>query len=487
MFKKYKIKEELNKIMDHFKNKDIDGLNEMQNSDPSVLISNTIFIAKTIIRISPVVNKIIKDTFSVITRISSFNIRLAYYSNELKQTSEVLKQSSENLSAAMEETSASIEQVSKAMAENTASVDMIASNTDKVSKNFQINDEILSKINFVNGDISTNSKVMEENMNSLSSIIESIQEIVSGIGKTASDTNLLALNASIEAARAGENGKGFAVVANEIKKLSKNTKQQLDFIQNFMAKIEEASTKSNDSIKNTLNSIENMNKYAKEMEEYFKESKASVKGVFEGIEAISSNMEELNAVSEEISASTAEISKDAEKLTYISENIYKSAGEIQEVGFEFGKIENDISNLSKLTSKLNKEEYFRISNKDLINIMDKVIIAHKNWVRTLEEMTENMIVKPIQLNSHQCNLGHFYYSVEPVNEEVLNVWNEIENVHDKLHNMGHVVIKDIEQNNKEAALQHYREAKEISKVVIEKFNKIISIAERLEKENTSIF
>ncbi|MGF1626403.1 MAG: ammonium transporter [Alphaproteobacteria bacterium] len=55
---------------------------------------------------------------------------------------------------------------------------------------------------------------------SLTSAIGSIAEVLGLIDGIAGQTNLLALNATIEAARAGEAGKGFKVVAGEVKSLS---------------------------------------------------------------------------------------------------------------------------------------------------------------------------------------------------------------------------------------------------------------------------
>jgi methyl-accepting chemotaxis protein len=64
-----------------------------------------------------------------------------------------------------------------------------------------------------------------ENILALSEQTQQIGEIIASVNDIATQSNMLALNASVEAARAGEHGKGFAVVAAEVRNLAEQSRQ----------------------------------------------------------------------------------------------------------------------------------------------------------------------------------------------------------------------------------------------------------------------
>lgn len=92
--------------------------------------------------------------------------------------------------------------------------------------------EQINKLDEIVKESAANIKQLE----SLSKMIESFTQVISGI---ANKTNILSLNASIEAARAGDQGRGFSVVASEVRNLAERTAKSSKEIADTIVKVQE--------------------------------------------------------------------------------------------------------------------------------------------------------------------------------------------------------------------------------------------------------
>jgi methyl-accepting chemotaxis protein len=185
-------------------------------------------------------------------------------------------------------------------------------------------------------------KGLDEKTKNISSVVEVIQNI-------ASQTHILALNASIEAARAGEHGRGFTVVALQVRKLSEQVVASVAHIKAIIEDVLAESDNALQSLQAGYSLIADGKTLVDTTGETFVRLQEEIQHIGSEIAAMSSSLDEVmdqtetihlflgtvTSVAQQTAASVAEVSANAKSFNRSMEDMRHSAAFLDE---EAGKL-----------------------------------------------------------------------------------------------------------------------------------------------------
>lgn len=224
----------------------------------------------------------------------------------------------------------------------------IVENVDEAESKLQSGQQAMDQLIHQVSISETASNQVVKEMEELSQDAAKMQDIMALISNVASQTGLLALNASIEAARAGEAGRGFAVVASEISNLAGQTSTATGDINTLIENITRSLNEVTEAVGGLLKSNEMQNGYVNDVAADFEKIHTNTQDIFQQVNRL---QKMVGAVEESNRAIIGSI----ENVSAVTQEVTAGANETLEISTRNMESVEDIANIMEALN-LNAEE-----------------------------------------------------------------------------------------------------------------------------------
>ncbi|MBR4514962.1 MAG: hypothetical protein IKO61_08775 [Lachnospiraceae bacterium] len=199
-------------------------------------------------------------------------------------------------------------------------------------------DNLTDQVDTAGKDVATAIHTFKDKASQMNNITEMIQSV-------ASQTSLLALNASIEAARAGEAGRGFSVVATEISNLSGQTTDATNDINRLIQDI-------TSQIDTMVATIEHLIKVGEDESRCAEETAKSFGVISENVDDIHNQSNTLDELVDKLAKSNEEIMRSIETISAMTEEVTAHATETLNISENNQDI---VTHINELVEDLNND------------------------------------------------------------------------------------------------------------------------------------
>ena len=226
-----------------------------------------------------------------------------------------------------------------------SSANVITENVDVASDAVSLGKENIRRMTELTGEVDAAGKDVAGALEKFKKTADEMNSITVIITDVASQTKLLALNASIEAARAGEAGRGFAVVATEISSLAGQTSQATENINTLIGDVVNQVGTMVTTIERLLQIDDEESKCATETAESFNKISGTV-------DIIKRHTADLDDLVGRLSQANEDIVNSIQTTSAVTEEVTAHATETYDVSLQNQDVVNGIGDL---VSSLNED------------------------------------------------------------------------------------------------------------------------------------